>query len=59
MNKKIEELTDGQVFKHNNIDYKKIPLERVSCCRSFNACQVSDANQKIMVKPGTEVEVND
>lgn len=57
--KQFKDVSDGEVFKTNNIEYKKIPQVRVSCCRSLNAESIADANQKIFVQPTTEVEVND
>lgn len=59
MLKKIEELPEGTIFSYNGSEFKKIPLERVSCCRSYNAVSSSNEAQKIFVKQGTEVEVND
>lgn len=57
--KEFKDVADGELFKTNNIEYKKIPQVKVSCCRSLNAEQTADANQRIFVQPNTEVEVND
>ena len=59
MKKPFKDLENNTTFKFNDKDFKKIPLLRVSCCRSYNAEAVSDNNQKIFVKPEDEVEVND
>lgn len=48
-----------QVFKMGEIEYKKITEKRISCCKFTNACLVTDENQKVGVKPLTEVQVND
>jgi len=48
-----------QVFKLGDIEYKRIQEKRISCCKYTNACLVTDENQKIGVKPLTEVQVND
>jgi hypothetical protein len=48
-----------QNFKINDIEYKKIPEKRISCCKFTNACLVSDNNQKVGIKPLTEVQVDD
>jgi hypothetical protein len=59
MKKPFKDLENNSTFKVNGTDFKKIPLLRVSCCRSYNAESVSNADQKIFVKPEDEVEVND
>ena len=57
--KKFQDLADNDVFKSNGIEYKKIPMVKISCCRSINAEQVDNPTQRIFLKPDTEVEVND
>jgi hypothetical protein len=59
MNKQFKELNDGEVFKFNSNEFKKIKLVKVSCCRSYNAESSANADQKIFVKPDQQVEVND
>jgi hypothetical protein len=59
MNKQFKELNDGEVFKFNGNEFKKIKLVMVSCCRSYNAESNANADQKIFVKPDEQVEVND
>jgi hypothetical protein len=59
MKKQFKDLENNTTFKTNGFDFKKIPLLRVSCCRSYNAEAVNNADQKIFVKPEDEVEVND
>jgi hypothetical protein len=49
----------NQIFKMNNTEYKKIQEKRISCCKFTNACLISNENNKIGIKPLTEVEVND
>lgn len=59
MNKKFNELKEGSIFKHNGLDYKKIPQVKVSCCRSLNAQEVNNQQNQIFVQPLVEVEVVD
>lgn len=59
MNKPFKDLNEGEVFKYNNLEYKKIAAVKVSCCRSINAEETSNANNKIFIQPLTEVEIND
>lgn len=46
-------------FTMNGIQYKKIPEIKISCCRSINASAIDNADNKIQVKPLTEVEIDD
>ena len=55
----FKNVADNAVFKSNGIEYKKIPMVKISCCRSINAEQVDNPTQRIFLKPDTEVEVND
>lgn len=57
--KQFKDLTVNEVFTFNGLEYKKIEEVRVSCCRSINACLVSDQNNKVQIKPLDEVTVND
>lgn len=59
MNKTFKNIENDTVFSLNGTDFKKIPLLKVSCCRSYNAEAVNNNNQKIFIKPEDEVEVND
>lgn len=59
MKKLFKDIENDSQFNLNGTDFKKIPLLKVSCCRSYNAEAVSNSNQKIFVKPEDEVEVND
>jgi hypothetical protein len=49
----------NQTFKISDVEYKKIQERKISCCKFTNACLVSDENQKVGIKPLTEVQVND
>jgi hypothetical protein len=55
--KKFSELSNGQQFTFNSIDYIKIPEERISCCSVLNAVQANDRSIKIQITPITEVEI--
>lgn len=59
MKKQFKDVVDGTIFKLNDLEYKKIPAIKVSCCRSLNAESTANANDKIFVQPLSEVEVND
>lgn len=59
MNKPFKDLNEGEVFKYNNLEYKKIAAVKVSCCRSINAEETSNSNNKIFIQPLAEVEIND
>lgn len=47
----------GTKFMFENKEYIKIPDNRISCCQVLNAQLASDANQKIMIVPVSDVEV--
>lgn len=55
--KKFSEITNGQHFTMNSIEYIKIPEERVSCCSVLNAVQADNRSSKVQVTPITEVEI--
>lgn len=51
---KFSELAVGDKFIHNGVTYTKTEPKKVSCCKTFNALNLSN-NQKVMVKPIDEV----
>lgn len=53
---KFSEVQVGQRFTTNGIEYTKIEPQKVSCCKTLNAINLSD-NNKVMIKPDTDVEV--
>ena len=57
--KQFKDLADNEIFNNKGIQYKKIPVVKISCCRSINAEQIDNANQKVFIQPLEEVEVND
>jgi hypothetical protein len=59
MNKQFKDILEGELFKHNNLEYKKIAAVKVSCCRSINAEDTTNTNNKIFIQPLIEVEIND
>lgn len=59
MNKQFKDINEGETFKYNNLEYKKITAVKVSCCRSINAEETANANNKTFIQPLVEVEVND
>lgn len=50
------DLKNGDKFLYNQQEYVRIPDERVSCCKVFNA-QCVATGEKIQIVPITEVEV--
>lgn len=52
---KFSEINVGQKFTSNGIEYTKIEPQKVSCCKTLNAINLSD-NTKVMIKPDSEVE---
>jgi|688.fasta_scaffold556862_2 hypothetical protein len=54
--KLFEEIVEDTNFIVNGTEYKKIPIESVSCCKKFNAIILS-SQAKVFVAPKTQVEV--
>jgi hypothetical protein len=55
------DLGDGTHFRikqadDSYIEYVKIPEERVSCCKVFNAVLAADHGQKHQIMPLTQIE---
>lgn len=40
------------------IEYIKIPEERITCCKVFNAALLSDQSQKSQMMPLTGIEID-
>ena len=59
MIQKFSEIADDTVFKINGMEYKKVPLVKISCCKSINAIQTDNQANRIFIQPTTEVEIND
>lgn len=59
MIKQFKDIADDMVFKIADKEFKKIPSVKVSCCKSINAVETSNATNRIFVQPLQEVEVND
>jgi hypothetical protein len=57
--KTFNELSVGDTFTLNGVEYKKINEVKISCCKSINAASTANENMKIKVTPITEVEIND
>lgn len=60
MNKLFSELKTGDKFQLMGKDtvYEKTKPQKISCCKSLNAREISNAANKIFVQPGTIVEYN-
>ncbi len=52
---KFSELAVGDQFKYKNVTYTKVQPEKISCCKTLNAVNLSN-NQKVMIKPVETVE---
>lgn len=59
MIKQFKDVAENEVFKFNNLEYKKITAVKISCCRSINAEETANSNNKTFIQPLQEVEVND
>lgn len=59
MKKQFKEIVDGEQFTFNGLQFKKIAAVKISCCKSINAEESTNANNRIFVQPNQEVEVND
>ena len=57
--KQFKDISVDQEFTLNDVKYKKIQEQRISCCRSINACSVADPGTKIQVKPLDEVSIDE
>jgi hypothetical protein len=56
---KLQDVAVGQEFIHEGKTYQKIQMEKISCCKFFNALN-KETNQKTGIKPHLQVElVND
>lgn len=55
----FKDVAVNKTFTFNGTEYKKIEEKRISCCKYINACSVADANNKVGIKPLTEVQVDD
>lgn len=59
MKKQFKDILVDEKFKINDVEYVKINAVKISCCRSINAQQITDTNNKTFVQPLTEVDVDD
>ena len=58
MEKKFGEVSVGDRFTLNGIEYVKTPDVRISCCRSVNCQSMSNPEQKDFISLETVVNVN-
>lgn len=56
---KFDDMADGSLFTVNGTQFEKVPLVKISCCKSINATQTSNTNNRIYIDPNSEIEVND
>jgi hypothetical protein len=52
---KFSELSVGDQFKYKDVLYTKVESQKVSCCKTLNAVNLSN-NQKVMIKTNESVE---
>lgn len=57
--KKFKDLSVGDTFIFNNVEYTRIADEKISCCRSNNAVLNDETKKKTFIQPLSEVQVND
>jgi len=57
--KQFKDLQIGETFTYNNVEYTRIKDEKISCCRSNNAVDNTEAKAKTFIQPLSEVQVND
>lgn len=57
--KKFKDLSVGERFTLNGIEYTKITEVKISCCKRVNAHAVGNEKNRINVTPDTEIVVND
>lgn len=58
MNKQFGELSVGDKFVLNNVEFVKTPDVRVSCCKTVNCQSVSNSSERIFVSVETIVTYN-
>lgn len=56
--KQFSQLSTGERFVLNGVEYIKTEEVRISCCRSVNCQSVADSNHKTYVSPNVSVSVN-
>ena len=58
VNKKFSDITVGQIFFVNGVEYVKIKDVRISCCKVVNCHNAANANQRGFFQGNTVVQVN-
>lgn len=58
MQKKFSELTVGDKFVYNGIEYQKTETVRISCCTTINCHATSNPAERKMITDETVVVVN-
>lgn len=59
MKVRLADIAEGSLFTKDGVEFKKLPTVKISCCRSINAEQVANTNNRVFINPTDEVEVND
>jgi hypothetical protein len=57
MQKQFKDLEINEQFNHNGVAFVRVPDEKISCCKTLNAENIS-TKEKIMILPLEEVETN-
>lgn len=55
----FKDLNVDDEFTLNDVEYKKTPEQRISCCKYLNAIEKNNPGNKIQVRPQTKVQIND
>jgi hypothetical protein len=55
----FKDLSVNSNFTLDNKEYVKLAETKISCCKSINACEASNKNVKVSIKPLTQVEISE
>jgi hypothetical protein len=56
---KFKDVAENTLFSKDGVEFKKIQLVKISCCKTINAIQVLDPRNRVLFNQEDEVEVND
>lgn len=57
MKVRLADIAEGSLFTKDGVEFKKLPTVKISCCRSINAEQTENTNNRVFINPDDEVEV--
>lgn len=56
MSKEFKDIAVGEIFMLDGIKYTKVPVEKISCCKSINCVAVDNVANRKFVQPEIQVE---